>query len=165
METAALAIGTSVALAAQCCFAAWLDFRYRKLPNVLCASVFCTGILSGLLVHDLAWVGMAALHSLLALVVGAALFAMRMIGAGDAKFYAAVAAWVPLTQGLVLLLYVSLAGLVLLLVWFPNRARIAAMAPDPSLAAEFRKVPYGVAIAIGGCLTFVLSSVSWSAGL
>ena len=165
MEPGALEIGSSLVLAVHCCAAIWLDFRYRRLPNLLCISTFCFGIISGLLLHDLPWVGMSALHAVLALAVGAMLFAVKMIGAGDAKFYAAAAAWVPLAQALSLLLFVSLAGLLLLVIWFPNRRRIAAMAPDPAMALEFRKVPYGIAIALGACMTVVLSSDVWSGAL
>ncbi len=162
MEPGILALGAGLLLGVQCCIASWLDFRYRTLPNILCLAVLCSGLLAGAVMHDLAWVGMSALHALAALVVGAALFAVRFIGGGDAKFYAAIAAWVPFDQGLVLLMMVSLSGLVLLLFWFPMRRRIAAMAPDTTLETEFRKVPYGIAIAAGGFLAFSLSSGVWS---
>jgi prepilin peptidase CpaA len=165
MDASALAIGSSLLLAAQCCVAAWLDFRYRKLPNLLCAVVYCTGILAGLFAHGIGWAGFSAVHALVALLIGAGLFAARIIGAGDAKFYAAVAAWMPITDGLILLLNVSLAGLVLVALWFPMRRRIAAMAPDAAMAIEFRKVPYGMAIASGACLTSLSSFGVWSGGV
>lgn len=159
METAQLSLLANVVLGAQCCLAAYLDFRYRKLPNLLCMSVFGSGILAGTVIHDLSWVGWSLAHCILALVVGVALFAAAIIGGGDAKFYAAVASWLPIQDGFSMLGAVAASGLLLALVWIPLRTRIAASASDPDTAKEFRKVPYGVAISAGGLIAFVSISV------
>jgi len=162
METGYMIVAANLVLGAQCCLAAFLDFRYRKLPNLLCLSVFATGCAAGLLLHDLTWVGLSLAHVIIALIAGLALFAGAVIGGGDAKFYAAVAAWLPLGYGLLMLGAVALCGFFLALAWFPIRGRIAAMAPDPATAKEFKKVPFGLAIAAGGCLTYFVSSGIWS---
>lgn len=150
METAQLSLLTIGLLAVQCCIAAYMDFRYRRLPNLLCLSVLGTGLVSGLMLHDLFWVGSSLAHGLLALLVGMALWAGSVIGGGDAKFYTATAVWVPLQYGFLFLGAVALCGVVLVLIWFPLRSRIAAMAPSPALASDFKKLPYGIAIAAGG---------------
>ncbi len=161
MDSALFPIIANLGLAAQCCVAAYMDFRHRQLPNLLCLSVLGTGIVAGLITHDLTWVGLSLAHAVLALLVGIALFAGKVIGGGDAKFYAAVAAWLPLTYGFLMLGAVAACGLVLALAWFPVRARIAALAPDPATAKEFRKVPFGLAIAAGGWLTYAISTGLW----
>jgi prepilin peptidase CpaA len=81
-----------------------------------------------------------------------ALFAMRAIGGGDAKFYAALAAWFPLSMGLYYLFYVSLAGLALLVVWFLARKFMLRTLPDLKPDSPFRKLPYGVAIGAGATI-------------
>jgi prepilin peptidase CpaA len=162
MDSANLPIFANLVLAVQCCIAAYMDFRHRQLPNLLCLSVLGTGIVSGIITHDMTWVGLSLAHAALALLFGIALFAGAVIGGGDAKFYAAVAAWLPLKYGFLMLGAVAVFGFVLALAWFPLRARIAAMAPDPETAKGFTKVPFGLAIAAGGWFTYVVSTGLWS---
>lgn len=129
-------------------YGAFSDFKWRRLPNWLALA---------LLVYGLTWAGtsggMSALgwhsaHTAIALIVGMALFATGGFGGGDAKFYAGTAASFALQQGVALLLWVSIIGLVTMLGWvilkrlppFSNRKR----------QGDFAKFPYGVAIALGG---------------
>lgn len=133
-------------LAALALTGAWLDWRDRRLPNWLCGAAIALGL--GLVLVGQGW-GPAwshALHALIALAVGMALFAGGVIGGGDAKFYAALALWFPLGAGLRLLLLVSLAGLVLTLA-------MAALAWRSGRRLRSgpggQTVPYGVAIAAG----------------
>jgi prepilin peptidase CpaA len=162
MDSASFPMFANLLLAVQCCIAAYMDFRHRQLSNLLCLSVLGTGIGAGWFMHDLAWVGWSLAHGGLALLVGFALFAGKVIGGGDAKFYAALAVWLPLKYGFFMLGSVAFCGFILALAWFPLRVRIAALAPDPEAAKEFRKVPFGLAIATGGWLTHVVSSGLWS---
>jgi len=90
---------------------------------------------------------LAAPALLLALLVGMALFRFGWIGGGDAKFYAAMAAWFPLRSSLQLLLAVSLAGLAVVLLWFVYR-RATHVRPGAK-NDSFAMVPYGVAVAVG----------------
>src|SRR3546814_2063409 len=57
-------------------------------------------------------------HAAIALVVGMVLFGMRIVGGGDAKYYAALALWFRLGEAWRLLAFVSLAGAVFFLAWF-----------------------------------------------
>lgn len=152
---------TLVATSVLCVLAligAYLDFLYRRLPNWLCLATFCAGIAAGFAAHGAMWVGLGLVHAAIALLVCMALFAAGMIGGGDAKFYAAVAAWLPVTFGLSLLIAVSLSGLLALIIWFPTRRRMAAVMGSGPQAAEFRKVPYGIAISLGGVIAYVLAA-------
>lgn len=82
------------------------------------------------------------------------MFSLGIIGGGDAKFYAALAAWFPLQRGFELLLLTSLAGLGLFLAWFVirriQRKPIVRKATDP-----MDKLPYGLAIGLGAIWAFV----------
>lgn len=128
---------------------AYHDWRYRRLPNVLCLATYAGGIGFAFLLHDISWVATATLHSILALLVGMALFSRGWIGGGDAKFYAALAVWFPLSASWLLILSVSLAGLLLLLIWYPLRRRFAPGMAAGTVQPDFLKLPYGVAIAVG----------------
>jgi prepilin peptidase CpaA len=131
--------------------AAW-DVRIRRIPNGLCLLLavmaaayawWATGA------NGLLW---GAAHAAIALAVGIGLFALGVIGGGDAKFYAAAALAVPLKAGFTLLGWTSAAGLVLLVVLVAGKLLFASSGKS---MREMRKmpVPYGVAIAAGFALT------------
>lgn len=137
--------GTLIALAAA---GAWLDWRHRLLPNWLCGIAGAAGLVAALLGPGGGPVWSHAVHALIALLVGMALFAGGVIGGGDAKFYAALALWFPLDDSFRLLLLVSLAGLILMLVMWGLIWR-----REPEGAGRLaRSVPYGVAIAAGAVI-------------
>src|SRR5687768_10415697 len=75
----------------------WLDVRHRRLPNWLCAVTLLAGIAVAA-ISSASIVQGQILHAAIALVVGIALFAMGWIGGGDAKYYAALAGWFPLSD-------------------------------------------------------------------
>lgn len=133
---------------------AWLDFTSRRLPNWLCVGFAITGILGLVTTQGIQSLPWALLHAAVALVIGMLLFRFRVIGGGDAKFYAAAACAVPIVPAagpLALLGWTSAAGLVLLLVMVLGR-RLAKVASKGSLLKGW-EVPYGVAIAAGVGLT------------
>ena len=86
-------------LAAIAVTGSYLDLRTRRLPNWLCLAGLVAGLAFGLAVGGWPAAAIALLHALIALIVGAGLFALGGIGGGDAKFYAALAAWFPLQAG------------------------------------------------------------------
>lgn len=136
---------------------AWLDLSRRTLPNWLCLAAFAVGIGCTGAIGGIPLAGLALGHSVIALLIGMVLFATGMIGGGDAKFYAGLAAWFPIGQGLFLLVSVGLAGFVLSLAVLAA-ARRRRRRPQVGLArqadAAFGKVPYGVAIAVGAVGAF-----------
>ena len=146
---AAAGLAVYAALAA---YAAWSDLARRLLPNWLCALACLAGLVFALLAGGWPAFGWALLHGLVALLVGMGLFAARLIGGGDAKFYAAVAAWFPLSRAPLLLFATSLAGLVLTLAMWRRLKRRSPHTPGEA-ADRLAQVPYGVAIAIGGLAT------------
>ena len=154
-------IAFAAALVGVVALASWTDVTERRIPNWLCAANLVIGLgFAGLAYggNGAGWagVGLAALHSLAALLVTMVLFALRAIGAGDAKFYASMAAWLPINQGLSLLVTVSLAGLVLLAIFFLTRIR-GRSTREPAANSHFDKLPYGVAIGFGGLAAVALA--------
>lgn len=133
-------------------FAGWSDLKFRRLPNLFCAALAALGLSMTIAGQGgEAFVSHFA-HAGIALIVGAALFAFNVIGGGDAKYYAAVAAWFPIGSSLKLLGLVSLAGLALVAVWYGYRLlgnRNSAQAAE----GDFAKLPFGIAIALGAVAT------------
>lgn len=133
--------------------AVW-DIAQRRLPNFLCLALAITSIGYTFGAFGLDGLGSAAIHAIIALLAGMALFAAGVFGGGDAKFYAAGAFAVPLGKALAMLLWTVLAGLVLLIVTVIVRRLIIKTSETLS---QLRKVelPYGVAIASGLAITLL----------
>ncbi len=132
----------------------YLDVRYRRLPNWLCLLALLAGLGLGFVAGGAAWAGSSALHAALALLVGMILFSIGAIGGGDAKYYAAFAAWLPFKFAPLLIGAVSLAGLALLVVWLPIRKKVGNSAANDPARGEFKKVPYGLAISVGAIVAY-----------
>lgn len=131
---------------------ALLDAFTRKLPNVLCGVMLLAGL--GLAFAASGWsgLGLHAAHAALGLAFGYLMFVWGVFGGGDGKFYAATAAFFPVTQALGMFASIALAGFVLAVVWFTAKR---ALHLGPRLEGDFAKLPYGVAIA-AGALGFAL---------
>lgn len=132
----------------------WTDVTQRRIPNWLCGINLAVGLAYAWFANggtDGGWppAGFAVLHAIIALLLTMALFAVGAIGAGDAKFYTSMAAWLPISQGITLLVAVAVAGLALLIVFALTRLRGRA-SRKPSANSHFDKLPYGVAIGVGG---------------
>jgi len=124
------------------------DIRDRRLPNWLSLALLLLGLPHAYYLGGLGMTGWHFAHALIAMVVGAGIFAAGIMGGGDAKFYVGFAAFFPLSEGLNLLLWVSIAGIISILSWMVLRRVLPLKKPeDGSLHAKF---PYGVSIAIGG---------------
>lgn len=129
--------------------AAYFDVRFRRLPNWLTLVTMLIGLghlyaFSG----SFEQVGSGLLHAVIALVVGMLLFRAAMVGGGDAKYYAAVAAGIPLTGGVKLLVLTAVSGLFAVVLWFIVRRSLGktVTAGDKN---DFAKFPLGVAISLG----------------
>ncbi|MES2493008.1 MAG: A24 family peptidase [Pseudomonadota bacterium] len=132
---------------------AYLDWQFRRLPNMLCLAAFAGGTGWTFALYGANAAGLAVLHAVLALLAGMFVFSRGWIGGGDAKFYAGLAAWVPLQAAWLLILSVSLAGLLLLLAWYPFRRKLAPAGQAGAQRRDQLKLPYGVAIAVGALAT------------
>ncbi|MCT2400069.1 A24 family peptidase [Novosphingobium mangrovi (ex Huang et al. 2023)] len=127
------------------------DVRHRHIPNLLCLVLAGVALFYAIMTNDLAGVGSHLLHAVLALAVGMGLFALGMIGGGDAKLYSAAALAIPFSRALSLLGWTSLVGLVLLVAMMILRRSLALRKKGKTAFT----VPYGVAIA-GGLMLALL---------
>lgn len=164
MVEAILYIFGLVLMVAAALMAGYHDMRAFKIPNALSglalagfgvalsASVFGAEVpFQALWLH--------ALSFLLMFVLTLILFALRLIGAGDAKFGSAAAVWFGVGSGFpMFVFYTSLMGGVLGLVTLVlKKAQPWPAAPKgtwlASAQAGENRVPYGVAIAMGFLMT------------
>ncbi|TDV11675.1 A24 family peptidase [Paraburkholderia caballeronis] len=150
-----------VATAAVLVWLAVMDVRSRRLPNVWVLAVgllfFANALVVRLPFADVAvHVGTAAF----VLLVGAGLFALRMVGGGDAKLAAAISLWTGAATLPATLMLVSLVGLVVALLGLATRRLDPASCFGPMRALAMfscqRGVPYGVALAAGGGAAILL---------
>jgi prepilin peptidase CpaA len=148
-----------VALSIAGLYAAWSDVMWRKLPNIFCLAVAATGTAAVAYGGGLSLVTSSLSHAAIALVAGIGLFSIGAIGGGDGKYYAATAAWFPLGAGMRLLLWVSLAGLVLFAMWFVWR-RLRGIKVRSRATEDSDKFPYGVAIAAGSVLAAIVPAIA-----
>jgi prepilin peptidase CpaA len=149
--------GLLVALAIALLVAAATDWRRRQIDNWLNAGIALSAPLfwwaSGLSL----WPGVALQLAvgLGALVIFAAMFALKWMGGGDVKLLTALALWIPWAWFWKLLVMMALVGGLLTLVmgaWHIARRQRDRLA-----------IPYGVAIAIAG-LWVVLTGLLPAAG-
>lgn len=134
------------------------DATSFKIPNRYVA-VLLAGWLPMVWLTDMSWqvAGVSAAMAGLILLVGFALFALGLLGAGDVKLLAATALWVAPAQMPTFLLATTFLGGVLSLVLL----RLRSM-PLPGFAMQAgwlvqlhereRVMPYGVAIAGGAMI-------------
>lgn len=124
---------------------ALIDVRSRKLPNWLCLLLGLAAAASAVVNFGGAGLLSSGLHAVIALVLGAALFALKAIGAGDAKFYGAAALAIPLSDALAMFVWALAAGLVVLIA-------MAAFHSMRRLQTDTKTrwtVPFGLPIFVG----------------
>ena len=149
--------------------AAVRDLTTMTIPNwmslVLLAAFVPAALTTGLEWRDL---GIHLGIGLAALAVGMGLFALRVIGGGDAKLMAALALWMGPDAVLIFVLWTAVAGGLFSLALILSRARFSAFAPSlprwaGRLLAPGGDIPYGVAIAAGALLAWPHSTLMTAA--
>ncbi|CAN7191919.1 MULTISPECIES: A24 family peptidase [unclassified Phenylobacterium] len=140
------------------------DLTSFTIPNwisgVLIIAFFPAALLLGLTPMS---IGAHLLVGLGALAVGIAMFALRWIGGGDAKLFAAAALWLGAPAALTYVVMTGLAGGALALALISLRSPILRpyVLSGPAwfgrLADPEEAVPYGVAIAAGALAAFAAS--------
>ncbi|WP_421864589.1 A24 family peptidase [Parvibaculum sp.] len=136
------------------------DLTTMTIPNLLTvAFALAFAVLVPFL--GLTWqeVGLHVAAGVLMLLVGMGLFALGWIGGGDAKFIAATALWIGMSDLLAYLILASIFGGVLTLLILVFRSMplpLFMMRQDWIARLHDRKegIPYGVALAIGGLMVF-----------
>jgi prepilin peptidase CpaA len=136
--------------------AAVSDLRAYRIPNILPAIlILLFGAVQMLDANaNVPWENIA--HFGVTLMVGMFLFSKGWIGGGDAKLYAATALWFAVNGAAALVFFTTIAGALLAVLFIV--ARIAGLRKN--ISKGDRRIPYGVAIAVGGVLTAAFSG--WS---
>jgi prepilin peptidase CpaA len=141
--------------------AALRDATSMTIPNwISLALVGAYPIAALALGLPLGVVGVSAALGVGALALGVAMFALRWIGGGDAKLFAASTLWLGLSGAAPFLLWTALAGGVLAAALLGAR-RMVALSGFPvrqawigRLLAPEGDIPYGIAIAAGALAAF-----------
>lgn len=136
------------------------DIYEFKIPNWISITLVCAYPVAGIAVGaPPALILEGLLIGAGVLAVGFALFALRIIGGGDAKLLAATSPWLGLGGLGAFLFYVAIAGLGLAIIMSMFRKLpllpVYAHAPWLMRLHERKKdLPYAVAIGAGGILSF-----------
>jgi len=133
----------------------------NRIPVILSLSFFLLAPFVGLGAPLMMSHGLAGLCVFLACF---ALFAANVMGGGDAKLLSACALWFGMNQSL--LLFVAAVGLLgglltfaILLLRTQSNTILAIGIPVPNSLILAKKIPYGIAIAIGGFIAFPSSPI------
>jgi len=147
-------------------FAALRDLVSYTIPNwislALAAAFPVAALAQGLALPTL---GLGLAVGVAALIAGMAMFALRWIGGGDAKLFAAAALWLGWPAALTYLAVTGIAGGVLAVALLSLRSPLLRpyVLNGPGwfarLAEPGENVPYGLAIAIGALAAFPASTL------
>ena len=148
--------------------AALSDLTSYTIPNwislFLLAAFFAIAPFAGLSWGDFGWHLITGLGTLVIMMV---MFALRWIGGGDAKLFAATAFWWIPADLLMYTIYTTLAGGVLAVLLILGRrylpVKIATTGWVHRLLREEKKMPYGLALAFAAMVTLPLSAMFKSA--
>lgn len=149
--------------------AAFSDLFTMTIPNrvsaILLGSFVIVAPLAGL---SLTMIGMHLVAGLIVFSVCFTLFALNIMGGGDAKLLTASAVWFGLNMSLLTFaIYVSIFGglltLLILMLRKQENAILASGLPLPHLLFTEKKIPYGIAIGLGGFLAYPASPLMQAA--
>lgn len=141
-------------------FAAISDLLTMTIPNrVSLILIIAFAVLAPLSGLALPVIGMHALGAAIVFGICFTLFALNVMGGGDAKLLSAAAIWFGYDPSLLsFLVYVSFIGglvtVAILLIRSQANMILAIGLPIPNSLLLAKKIPYGTAIAIGGFLAF-----------
>jgi len=141
--------------------AALSDATSMTIPNWISA-ILAAAFVPAALAFGLGWgqIGVSLGVGAAALVAGAAMFALRWIGGGDAKLFAAAMLWLGAAGAVPFLTWTALAGGALALGLLSARRLYAESGFSigrpwiERLLAPAGDIPYGVAIAAGALAAF-----------
>lgn len=140
-------------------WAAWSDMKFMKIPNKAVLALAATFAVTGLFALPLPEYGWRWVHLAVVLAITFAMTMAGMIGAGDAKFAAAMAPFVALGD---VRLFIGIFSASLLAAFVAHRglrAIPALRAATPDWASwTSRKFPMG--LALGGALIAHLCTVA-----
>jgi prepilin peptidase CpaA len=129
------------------------DALRLRISNLTCAVVALTALVAmAFATPSTALLQNFALFAVI-LIVGTFAFSAGLFGGGDIKLLAATGLWLDLRGGLLLIIAVLLAGGLVAIAYIA--ANLLRRRAEGSLKS--RRVPYGIAIAIGALLAIAVS--------
>lgn len=128
----------------------------NRIPAILLATFFLIAPFSGLTLVEFGW-HLAAAAMVFAVCFG--LFAINVMGGGDAKLLTAAAIWFGFNPSLFAFLaytgYLGGALTVLIILLRANWDKVAIIGVKlPQTLMQAKKVPYGIAIGAAGLMTY-----------
>jgi prepilin peptidase CpaA len=173
-------------IAATAALACLSDYRHHRIPNWLVASAAGFGLIAHAVQHGLGGLTFALAGIGLAFACMLPLWFMRMMGAGDVKFMAAVGAWVGPQLVLQSMILAALLGgaiaLAMMLArgnWSAVRANFGVMALKfssarsafsdigsvGSLGRSNGAMPYAIPLSLGTLCVLVCKMTGWWEGI
>ena len=159
-----VALGMSV-------LAAWTDFKGYKIPNIISLVII---IAFGVAFAVTSYTGQAELIFMslkshlgaffLMLILSMAMFACKIMGAGDSKMASAIALWLGWSGLVPFLFYMAMMGGLLAAMSLLLKKYKPLKTPLPNVLvgtwlekaqSGVNKVPYGIAIAFGAIVAFI----------
>lgn len=141
-----------------CIFVAWNDMKFMKIPNVMVLAMLGVFVVIGPIALDLDVYLWRYLHFAVILVIGFLLNTIRAFGAGDAKFAAAMAPFIPLGDATMFLIILAAT---LLAAFFTHRTlrqvpQIRLRTPDWE-SWDNNQFPMGLALGAGTVIYFLMA--------
>ena len=139
-----------------CVWVAWNDMKFMKIPNKAVIALFVVFAVVGLIALPFTEYLWRYLHLVVVLVIGFVLNMGRMIGAGDAKFAAVMAPFIPYADtGRFLILFAT----ILVAAFITHRIFKArpAMRPNTDDWVSWTSPKFPMGLALGGALAFYLA--------
>jgi prepilin peptidase CpaA len=168
--TSALGIATGVVFVVLLVAGCVTDARERRIPNRLVALIAGVGFAAVVAGVGPMFLGRALAAGALGFAIWIPFYALRMLGAGDVKFFAAAALWLTPGQVVAAAFYTAFVGAGLSVLWLVlehgarfGLARAVMVWQAPVAAARHarvggpprRHIPYGIAMAAG------LTAAAW----
>jgi prepilin peptidase CpaA len=150
-------IAAGVVLGSALVAAAASDARTRRIPNELTGGLALVGVIVATVGVGRVTITESLMAGALSFTAGLVLQLVRLVGGGDVKLFSALSTWLGFTGSARALLATALFGGVLALVIVarrPHRARVSGLRLPEDDRDDSAHVPYGVAIALGGLLTW-----------
>lgn len=149
--------------------AAFSDFFTMTIPNRVSAILLGSFVLIAPMADfTVPMIGIHLAAGLIVFAVCFTLFALNIMGGGDAKLLTASAVWFGMNASLMeFLIYVSFFGglltLLILMMRKQENTILASGLPVPHLLFTAKKIPYGVAIGLGGFCAYPSSPLMQAA--
>lgn len=150
-------------LAALLIAAAFQDMAKLTIANIFPTLILLLFPVWVAVVGPEADIWMNGVNFLIIFGVGLGLFALKWLGGGDVKLFAATALWFDFSGIIPLVFYVTMAGAGLTIILALLRRMVPAGVKSRFEWAIFERkgpIPYGVAIAIGAILCIYLQGVN-----